>query len=173
MAGGVPFAKNCGHRAKDVGSGVSRAALSNCGNRAQEKFGRATLARNRASTAARRTRPGQKNKRFTEGAFGSNKTEPDWSTVHLSLLARMRGSRTVLQLLAEMGSTNRKGSQREYGLTARPCSSVNTPHSSTHTARSATPWEVPQLLQSNSSGSSTMFHGAEFAKGRGIFHALR
>ena len=79
-----------------VGSGMSRAALSNCGNRAQERFGRAALARDRASTAARRTRPGQENKRFTEEAFESNLTEPDWSTVPLSLLARMLGSRRAL-----------------------------------------------------------------------------
>ena len=139
MAGGVPFAKNCGHCAKEVGSGVSNAALSNCGERAQEGWWRAAPARVRASTAARRTRPGQEKKRFTEEAFESNLTEPDWSTVHLSLLVRMLGSRRVLQLLAATGPTNRKGSQREPDLPARPCGSVNTPHgTSTRTARSAT-----------------------------------
>ena len=80
-------------------------------------------------------------------AFESNLTEPDWSTVHLSLLARMLGSRRVLQLLAEMESTNREGPQREPDLPARPCDSINTSHgSSTRTARSATAMEVPQLL---------------------------
>ena len=138
MAGGVPFAKNCGHCAKLEGSGVSSAALSNCGECAQERFGRAAPARDRASTAARRTLPGQEKKRFTEEAFESNLTEPDWSTDHISLLARMLGTRRVLQLLAEMGSTNRKGSQREPDLPARPCGSVNTPHgTSTRTARCA------------------------------------
>ena len=155
MAGGVPFAKNCGHCAKEVGSGVSRAALSNCGNRAQERFGNATPARERASTAARRTRPGEENKRFTEGAFESNKTEPDWSTVHLSLLARMLGSRRVLQLLAEMRSTTERAPPREPDLPARPCGSVNTSHgSSTRKYKVPPPWEVPQLLQPNSSSWS-------------------
>mgnify|MGYP006195109765 CR=1 FL=1 len=158
MAGGVPFAKNCGHCAKLVGSGVSSAALSNCGERAQERFGRATLARDRASTATRRTRPGQERKRFTEEAFESNLTEPDWSTVHLSLLLRMLGSRRVLQLLAEMGSTNRKGSQREPDLPARPCGSVNTPHgSATRKCKVPPPWEVPQLLQPISSSWSANY----------------
>ena len=158
MAGGTPFAKNCGHCAKEVGSGVSSAALSNCGNRAQERFGRATLARDRASTATRRTRPGQENKRFTEGASKWNKTEPDWSTVHLSLLARMLRSRRVLQLLAEMRPTNKKGSQREPDLPARPCGSVNTPHgSSTRKCKVPPPWEVPQLLQATSSSRSTNY----------------
>jgi len=92
-----------------VGSGVSSAALSNCGDRAQERFGRATLAIDRASTAARRTRPGQENKRFTEEDIESNKMEPDWSTVHLSLLARMLGSRSVLQLLAGAWSSAKEG----------------------------------------------------------------
>lgn len=45
--------KNWGHSAKLVGSGVSRAALSNCGNRAQVKLGRHALARTSASTAVR------------------------------------------------------------------------------------------------------------------------
>ena len=158
MAGGVSFAKNCGHCAKEVGSGVSSAALSNCGERAQERFGRATLARDRTSTAARRARSGQENKRFTEEAFESNLTEPDWSTVHVSLLARMLRSRRVLHLIAEMGSTNRKGSQREPFLPARPCGSVNTPHgSSTRKCKVPPPWEVPQLLQSNSSSWSTNY----------------
>ena len=76
MTGGRPFAKNCGHCAKEVGSGVSRAALSNCGDRAQERFGRTTLARDRASTAAGRTRTGQENKRFTEGYSGQTKRSP-------------------------------------------------------------------------------------------------
>lgn len=82
----MPFAKNCGHCAKDVGSGVSSAALSNCGDRAQERVGRATLERDRASTAARRTRPGQENKRFTEETGKWNKKVLDWSTVHPSSL---------------------------------------------------------------------------------------
>ena len=154
----MPFAKNCGHCANEVGSGVSSAALSNCGNRAQEGLGRAMLTRDRVSTATRRTRPGQENKRVTEGVFEWSKTEPDWSTVHLSLLDRMLGSRRVLQLLAEMGSTNRKGSQKEPDLPARPCGSVNTAHgSSTCKCKVPPPWEVPQLLQSNSSSWSANY----------------
>lgn len=64
MAGGTPLAKNCGHCAKLVGCGVRRAALSNCGERAQERFG-LTLTRDRTSAVARCTLRGQENNRFT------------------------------------------------------------------------------------------------------------
>jgi len=57
---GVPFVKDCGHCAKDVGSRVSSTALSNCGDRAQERFRRTTAERDRTSTAARRMRLDQK-----------------------------------------------------------------------------------------------------------------
>ena len=68
-----------------VGSGMSRAALSNCGNRAQERFGRAALARDRASTAARRTRAGQENKRFTDEGKRKN-----WSPIGASFTTGLR-----------------------------------------------------------------------------------
>ena len=162
----MPFAKNCGHCAKEVGSGVSSAALSNCGERAQERFGRATPARDRASTAARRTRPGQEKKRFTEEASKWKKKMPDWSTVHGSLLARMLRSCRDLQLLAEWGAQTERAPQREPDLPARPCGSVNTPHgTSTRKCDVPPPWEVLQLHQFNPSSWYAKFHGAEFAKG--------
>ena len=65
MAGGVPFAKNCGHCAKLVGCGVSKAALSKCGERAQERCG-LTLTRDMTNAVARRPRCDQENRRFTD-----------------------------------------------------------------------------------------------------------
>ncbi len=71
MAGGAPFAKNCGHCANEVGSDVSRASLSNCGNRAHERCGSAALVRDRVSATAIRTRPRQEKQQFTERVFES------------------------------------------------------------------------------------------------------
>lgn len=61
MVGGALLAKNCGHCAKLVGSGVSSAALSSWGNRAQEGLERTALARERVSATPKRTRPSPEN----------------------------------------------------------------------------------------------------------------
>ena len=55
-------------------------------------------------------------------------------------------------------SKTKRAPQREPDLPARPCGSVNTPHgSSTRKCKVPPPWEVPQLLQSNSSSWSTNY----------------
>ena len=161
MTGGVLFAKNCGHCAKDVGFGVSSAALSNCGDRAQEELGTAEPARDNASTAAKRTRLGQENKRITEQVeqVGQKRARLEH---HLSLV-REPGAHTqqLLQLLAAtlpIQNTLQMGVRLAWP--ARKCFSTTSP-----TAVAPAPREVPpprDVPQLNQSGND--LHGAESAR---------